>query len=137
MIFTLNLSHEITYKEETIYFDTIEGLDIGSETCFCYHFYFDDVCLRTDLIWSGSKKPLTKKEKDIIESGFPPLPRDDENLFIPVGRYSLLQTLPVSDKSKLTRVILPFTSKKQEGKLYVRFIKENVLECVMQLFFPE
>ncbi len=54
-----------------------------------------------------------------------------------MGRYSLLQTLPVSDKSKLTRVILPFTSKKQEGKLYVRFIKENVLECVMQLFFPE
>lgn len=137
MIFTLNLSHEITYKEETIYFDTIEGLAVGSETCFCYHFYFDDVCLRTDLIWSGSRKPLTKKEKDIIESGFPPLPRDDENLFIPVGRYSLLQTLPVSDKSKLTRVILPFTSKKQEGKLYVRFIKENVLECVMQLFFPE
>ena len=137
MIFTLNLSHEITYKEETIDFSTIDNMDVGSETCFCYHYYFDDVFLKTDLIWSGTRKPLTKKEKDIIESGFPPLPRDDENLFIPVGRYSLLQTIPVSDKAMLTKSILPFKTKKQEGKVYVRFVKGNVLECVMQLFFPE
>lgn len=137
MIFSLNLTHEITYKEEEINFSTIDDMAIGSETCFCYHFYFEDVFLKTDLIWSGTRKPLTKKEKEIIESGFPPIPRDDEHLFIPVGKYSLLQTIPFDDKSKLIRSILPFTSKKQEGKLYVRFVKENVLECVMQLFFPE
>ena len=77
------------------------------------------------------------KEKDIIESGFPPLPRDDEHLFIPVGRYSLLQTVPAVSEGELSRHILPFSASRQEGTVYVRFIKENELECVMQLFFPE
>ena len=52
MIFSLNLTHEITYKEEEINFSTIDDMAIGSETCFCYHFYFEDVFLKADLIWS-------------------------------------------------------------------------------------
>ena len=40
------------------------------------------------------------------------------------------------DFAHLCRSLFP-TLLEQEGKLYVRFVKENVLECVMQLFFPE
>ena len=137
MVFSLNLSYELTYREAPVNFETIDSLPVGSETCFRYHFFFDDVFIRTKLIWSGTRKPLSKKEKDIIESGFPPLPRDDEHLFIPVGRYSMLQTVPAVSEGELSRHILPFSASRQEGTVYVRFIKENELECVMQLFFPE
>lgn len=136
MIFSLTLSYELTYREDAVSFETIDSMPVGSETCFAYDFRFDDVFIRTDLIWSGTRKPLTKKEKEIIESGFPPLPREDEHLFIPEGKYALLQSVPVSRESELARHILPFTSTRQEGRVYVRFIKENELECVMQLFFP-
>lgn len=136
MIFTLNLSNEITYKESNIRFDDIYSYPAGSETCFAYRFHMDDVLLKKELLWSGSRAPLTKREKDLIEAGFPLGPRDGEDLSIPEGKYQMMQTIPVEKCSELDPLVLPFIAQNGDGTVFVRFFRENEIETVMQLFFP-
>ena len=137
MIFKLNLSTELTYKSESCSFSSIyESSKAGAECCFYYHYTFDDVLLRLDMLWSGTKAPYTKEEKVIIESGLLLPPRDDEKLYIPTGSYKMLQTTPISNEDELKRLLLPFTVEKQDGYFYLRFLRESSIECIMQLFFP-
>lgn len=136
MIFNLNLSNELTYYPEECSFRTIYDKEKGSEVCFHYHYSFEDVLLNIKRVWSGAKLPFTSKEKEIIEAGLPLPPKDNETLYIPTGKYKLMQSVPIESEAELRRILLPFTVSEQEGDFYLRFIKESEIECVMQLFFP-
>ncbi len=136
MIFTLNLSNEITYKESDIHFDDIYAYPAGSETCFAYRFFLNDVLLEKELLWSGSRAPLSKREKDIVEAGFPLGPREEETLSIPAGKYQMMQTIPVEKSSQLDSIVLPFIAQNGDSVVFIRFFRENEIETVMQLFFP-
>jgi len=136
MIFTLNLSNEITYKKSDLKFSDIYAFPAGSETCFAYKYYLEDVLLEKELLWSGSREPLSPREKELVEAGFPIAARDEEDLSLPSGKYQLLQTLPLENSSELDRLLLPFTLQGGDGVVYVRFFRENEIETVMQLFFP-
>jgi len=96
----------------------------------------DDVLLKKELLWSGSRAPLTKREKNLIEAGFPLEPREGEDLSIPDGKYQMLQTIPVEKSSALDPLVLPFIAQNGDGTVFVRFFRENEIETVMQLFFP-
>ncbi len=134
MLFTLNLAHALEYRADDVDLTSIDDMPIGAETCFAYTFSYDDVIFRMERGWSGSREPFTAQEKAIVEAGEVLPHRPGHDLVIPTGRYRLLQTIPVTDEASLRRTAMPFAGTEASGRLYVRLLKENAFECVMQLF---
>lgn len=134
MLFTLNLAQALEYRADDVALTSIDDMPIGAETCFAYTFSYDDVIFRMERCWSGSREPFTAQEKTMAEAGEVLPHRPGHDLLIPAGRYRLLQAVPAMDEASLRRTAMSFAGTEASGMLYVRFLKENVFECVMQLF---
>ena len=137
MLFTVNLLNAMEYRKDNPSLDSIEAMEAGSETVFCFRHGYDDVIFTLDLLWSGSREPWTAEEKALIDRGLPSPHREGYGLQIPAGRYRLLQCMPVADEKELRRIAMPFAGTRSTGTLYVRFLKENAFETVMQLLEEE
>lgn len=136
MLFSVTLSNPISYIAAEHGFTDIEAMAPGSEVCFRYDFGYDDVIFRIDRRWSAYRAPFNEDEKRIIEAGGIPEDRAGYDLSIPSGHYSLLQTLPAQDEASLRTAAMSVAGTSRAGTLYVRFLKESPLECVMQIFVP-
>ena len=136
MLFSLNLSNPISYIRQDHGLGDILDMIPGSEVCFCYDFDYDDVIFRISRRWSAFRAPYSDDEKRIIEAGGIPPERSGYGLSIPAGDYSLLQTVPVDDEKELRSVAMTIAGRYRCGTMYVRMLKENPLECVMQIFVP-
>ena len=123
MLFTVNLLSPIEYEARSFDFADVEALEIGQELCLlCKHGY-DDVIFTLTPLWSGWREAWSAEEKALIEAGQPVAHREGYELAIPGGRYTLKECYQLAG----TRA---------QGEVYVRFIKEGPLECVMQLLIP-
>ena len=136
MLFTLNLSHPITYRPQEHHAGEIFTLKKGSEFTFCCRYRYEDVFLTLEKKWCGFRSPYTQKEKEMVEDGLTPPPRDGYTLSIPEGKYSLLQIPAPEDEKDILRQARTLPVSKSEGVLYIRFFKENDFESVMQIFLP-
>ena len=136
MLFTLNLSHPITYRPQEHHAGEIFTLEKGSEFTFCCRYRYEDVFLTLEKKWCGFRSPYTQKEKEMVEDGLTPPPRDGYTLSIPEGKYSLLQIPAPEDEKEILRQARTLPVSKSEGDLYIRFFKENDFESVMQIFLP-
>lgn len=136
MLFTVNLLSPIEYDARSFDFADVEALEIGQELCLlCKHGY-DDVIFTLTPLWSGWREAWSAEEKALIEAGQPVAHREGYELAIPGGRYTLLQTIPAEDWTALRKECYQLAGTRAQGEVYVRFIKEGPLECVMQLLIP-
>ena len=63
--------------------------------------------------------------------------REDDDFFIPEGTYLFEQYPDIVEEAMLGTSLLQILSiKGGEGTVYVRILKENTLECVMQALRP-
>ena len=102
----LNLFNPLTYKREDYDFNSLLikmlKAEKGSDSFILYSISFDDSSLKLKKIDSGFKTPLTKEEKDRIESGLSPIVRDDDDTSIPSGKYYFEQYPDLSEEQLLS-----------------------------------
>lgn len=137
----LNLINPLTFKRVEISFNELMLKMLlspkGSDSFILYSYVFDDSGCKFTRVDSGMKSPLTKEEKERIESGLSPIVRDDDDTSIPAGSYLFEQYPDLSEEELLATTFAAITAAKGDSNLlYVRLYKENELECVMQAFRP-
>lgn len=139
----LTLQQPITYKQSEKDFDliasTFHSRPIGSDACICFHYQVADETLKIDTIWCGEKDPFSVEEKQAIEAGHPIAPRAEETLSLPPGPYTFDQCIPLESLTDIPAFLLPYIMQNgmMAGDVYIRFFKENILEEIMQCFFPK
>lgn len=140
-IFELNLLNPIGYKKKEMTLNEMIKNALlaptGSEFFIKYSFSFSDSDVTFTYISAGEKDPLTQEEKIQIESGRSIPIRSDEDIVIPEGKYLFEQYPDIAEEESLSRVLSSLLiAKGGENTVYVRILKENTLECVMQALRP-
>lgn len=140
-IFELNLLNPIGYKKKEMTLNEMIKNALlaptGSEFFIKYSFSFSDSDVTFTYISAGEKDPLTQEEKIQIESGRSIPIRSDEDIVIPEGKYLFEQYPDIAEEESLSRVLSSLLiAKGGENTVYVRILKENILECVMQALRP-
>jgi len=133
----VTLKNELTYRSGEFSFSSAASLRDNAEICFAYSYELDTETLSISLklLWSGDKEPFSKRELYLISMGFPPIPRDDEKLYIPEGNYSLVSLPSITNEDDIKAILLPFVMEEQKGICYVRFMKANGI-VTATLFAP-
>ena len=137
MLFRLTLQNHMTYRPQEHEPGDFSLLPVGGEIAFACNFRYEDVIFTLDRIWCGERSPLSASEKALLEKGDALPERPGYTLEIPAGNYSLLQLPPAEDLPSLRRAAISAAGTRRRGRLYVRFLRESVLECVMQIFVDE
>ena len=140
-ILKLTLFNPIVYKSVGMDFNSMLKKCLlsptGSECSIQYDFSFSDEGINLKYVKSGFKTPPSEEEKKTIERGDVPMRREDEDFFIPEGTYLFEQYPDIVEEAMLGTSLLQILSiKGGEGTVYVRILKENTLECVMQALRP-
>lgn len=140
-IFELNLLNPIGYKKKEMTLNEMIKNALlaptGSEFFIKYSFSFSDSDVTFTYISAGEKDPLTQEEKIQIESGRSIPIRSEEDIVIPEGKYLFEQYPDIAEEESLSRVLSSLLiAKGGENTVYVRILKENTLECVMQALRP-
>lgn len=103
--------------------------DPGFETLSVYEFSFSDEGLKLANTENGMKfgPPSLEPQKD---------PCPGKSLKLAEGSYLFSQMPIPENEAEAKRLLMPFVRNAMKGKVFVRFYKENILECVMQFFLP-
>ncbi len=127
-IMTLNLGSSMIYGIKEASFNdvisSIYGKENGFEALFRYKIIYSDECIRLE------------KEESAFGHLINGAENADETMELPPGKY-LFSQLPLAENEEaLQRLFLPLAYKSTCNTLYVRLIKENELEAVMQFMLP-
>lgn len=137
----LTLAHPLTYHREKFGFNELIRIMLsepaGTDSFIKFKVSYKDAGAVFEYLDSGKKTPLTKEEKDRIESGFSPIIRSTDDTEIPAATYYFEQFPDLSEESLLTITLSGLLSRKSNSDIvYLRLYKENVLELIMQGFRP-
>lgn len=133
----LTLSSPLSYKPTESSFDDLSAKAAdaapGYDAAMLYEIKLDDILI-LKRIGGGERYGYTENEKEQIEKGMPPVPKEDETFIIPSGTYDFEQLPALFEEKDIARLILPYAAKNRF--VYIRLFHENAFETVMQFFFP-
>lgn len=127
-IMTLNLGSPMSYGiKDASFNDVLSSIyekENGFEALFRYKIIYSDECIGLE------------KEEAAFGHLLKGAEEAEDIMMLNSGRYIFSQLPIPDDENELQRLFLPLAYKSSCSTLYIRLIKENELEAVMQFMLP-